>query len=94
MEDLASPVVAFVRDRCAIGAEERVDTDRIFGAWQGWCRTNGHKDPGSNTQFGSKLRDAFGGVKRHQPREGGIRLNQYSGIGLLQTAEDDDLPIG
>jgi putative DNA primase/helicase len=38
LEDLASPVSAFVRDRCVIDPVREVDKDVLWGDWKDWCR--------------------------------------------------------
>ena len=41
MEDLASPVGAFLRDRCRVGADLKVETDTLYKAYRQWCLDTG-----------------------------------------------------
>jgi putative DNA primase/helicase len=65
LEDLASPVGAFIRDRCIVAAGRRVDIDVLYGAWQDWCQREGRK-PGTKQTFGKDLAAAAAGVKRRR----------------------------
>jgi putative DNA primase/helicase len=42
LQDLASPVAAFVRDRCVRGREHSVAVDELYAAWRLWADDNGH----------------------------------------------------
>jgi hypothetical protein len=55
LEDLTSPIGAFVRDRCDIGAAYSIDVDLIFGAWRTWCEEQGRDHPGTKQLFGRDL---------------------------------------
>jgi putative DNA primase/helicase len=37
IEDLSSPVSAFVRDECVVGPGHRVVVDVLYDAWRRWC---------------------------------------------------------
>jgi hypothetical protein len=37
LQDLASPVHAFVRDRCRLDSETRTPMDEMWGAWKTWA---------------------------------------------------------
>lgn len=82
LEDLASPIGAFVRDRCNIGAAHSADVDAVFGAWKTWCETQGRERAGTVQTFGRDLRAAVPGLKIKQPREGEKRVRAYQGLGL------------
>ena len=70
LEDLASPIGAFVRERCETGAVYTVDVEDIFGAWKTWCEAQGRDHPGTKQTFGRDLRAALAGLKMAQPRKG------------------------
>jgi putative DNA primase/helicase len=57
MRDLASPVAAFVRDRCAIGPDQEVGVDALYAAYRSWAEDNGHIKSAKHT-FGRDLRAA------------------------------------
>ena len=80
LEDLGSPVGAFVRDQCLMGAKHAVPFDELYKAWQAWCNEHGRR-AGSAQVFGRDLRAAFPGVKKTRPREGGDRFRAYQGSG-------------
>ena len=82
LQDLVSPVAAFVRDCCERGAGYDVDTKVLFSAWRNWCEENGHRATNSAT-FGRDLRAAVLGLDRRRPRpEGEPRSYRYYGIKL------------
>lgn len=83
LEELASPVSAFVRDICVIGAGQTVDVDHLFFKWQDWCESQNRDAVGTKQTFGKKLREAFPAIKQTQPRDdAGVRYRAYEGIGL------------
>lgn len=81
MEDLGSPVGAFVRDCCVVGPACEVPCDGLYKHWCTWCEDHGrHK---SSTQvFGRDLRAVLPGLKVEQPRVGEQRFRRYVGIGI------------
>ena len=91
LEDLASPVGAFVRDRCAKGVQERAAVDELWGAWKAWCEEQSHH-PGTKQTFGRDLRAAVPGLRVEQPREGHERRRDYLGVGLLAHGAEDRVP--
>jgi putative DNA primase/helicase len=42
MRDLASPVAAFVRERCVVAPDREVAVDDLYGAYKIWAENNGH----------------------------------------------------
>jgi putative DNA primase/helicase len=79
IEDLASPVSAFVRERCDIGAGYRVDVEYLYKAWRNWCEQGGRNRPGTVQSFGRDLAAAAPGVKR---KRGTDDQPFYAGIAL------------
>jgi putative DNA primase/helicase len=61
LEDLASPVGAFVRDRCVPDVEGLVDKDELWKAWREWCNDEG-AHPGTKAVFVRDLRAAVPGA--------------------------------
>lgn len=88
-----SPMRTFVTEKCVIGEGHGADRDELFKAWKEWCVEQGRDHPGTKVSFGRQLSAAFSTVKRSQPREGGTRLNLYSGIRLRHDWENDDGPL-
>jgi len=83
MEDLASPISAFVRDCCAIGPEHRAAVDDLFGEWKDWCDANGRREPGTVQTFARDLLAAVPTLRRCRPRDGETRSRAYDGIGIV-----------
>jgi putative DNA primase/helicase len=81
LQDLASPVAAFVRDRCLRGPELAVGVDDLYAAWKTWTEDNGH---GRSTKqvFGRDLRAAVPGLRIVRPRDDGGRERVYQGVAL------------
>ncbi|MFB3077201.1 MAG: hypothetical protein ACE1Y4_04260, partial [Lysobacterales bacterium] len=83
LEDLGSPVGAFVREKCVIEPGKEVACSTLFEQWKTWCEDAGRKQPGTKQSFGRDLRAAVPGIKTTQPRaEDGSRCRFYQGIGL------------
>lgn len=91
LEDLGSPVGAFLRDRCTITPGASVAVDTLYAAWRAWCDDGGRDRPGNVQTFGRDLRAAVPGVRVEQPRDsGGGRLRVYNGIGLSSAHNGED----
>jgi putative DNA primase/helicase len=82
MMDLASPVSAFVRERCRRGSGEYVSRDGLYTAWKVWAEENGHR-AGTKSVFGRDIRAVVPEVKVTQPTIGANRVRMYAGIALL-----------
>ena len=79
MEDLGSPVGAFIRDRCVVGVGHRAWVDNLYDAWKGWCEQDGRNAVSTKQAFGRDLMAAAPGVAR---RRGTGMVSFYEGIGL------------
>jgi hypothetical protein len=56
LEDLASPIGAFLRDRCIVGPGHCVEYETLYAASSTWC-TDRHRDhPGTLQTFGRQRR--------------------------------------
>ncbi len=83
MDDLASPVSAFIRDCCHTGPAEIVPVADLFAAWERWCKTQGRERfVGTVQVFARDLLAVEPGIRKTQPRDGGQRVRAYQGIGL------------
>lgn len=89
MEDLTSPVGAFVRERCVVGPGERVEVDELYAAWKSWCEQHGRKEPGTQETFGKDLRAVVHGLVKERPRTSEGRIHVYTGI-RFRTPDDPD----
>jgi putative DNA primase/helicase len=81
LQDLASPVAAFLRDRCTQGGEQSVPIDDLYTAWRGWAEDNGHVRS-SKQVFGRDLRASVPGLRVAQHGPEGTRIRVYLGVGL------------
>lgn len=79
LEDLASPVTAFVRECCVVGAGHRAFVDELYKAWQTWCEQDGRNFVPHKQTFGRDLTAAVPGIKR---RRGTGMESFYEGIRL------------
>jgi P4 family phage/plasmid primase-like protien len=82
LEELASPIKAFVRDRCVVGKGCSVERKDLYTAWKQWCEENGRREPGDVSTFGRNLRAAFPTIESTQPRVDGTRPRLYVGLRL------------
>jgi putative DNA primase/helicase len=83
LEDLSSPISAFIRDRCVLGHDCSVMRDDLWEAWKQWCADNNQR-PGTKNMLGRDLRAAVPMLKSARPRGTADRLRRYEGIGLQQ----------
>jgi putative DNA primase/helicase len=81
LQDLASPVSAFVRDLCTVGPTEEIAITALYSAWRAWADDNGHKRTSVQT-FGRDLRSVVPGVRVRRPRDGEERERHYQGVSL------------
>lgn len=86
LQDLASPVAAFVRDRCELDIGHEIPVDEMWEAWKSWADDNGHP-AGTKQRFGRDLRAAHARIRVAQPREGEERMRVYRGITLKALSE-------
>jgi putative DNA primase/helicase len=88
LEELASPISAFLAARCVIGADQRADCAALYGAWSAWCHTQGKTHPGSAALFSRDLHAAVAGLQTIRPRgECGTRQRQFQGVGLAAAEQ-------
>jgi putative DNA primase/helicase len=85
LQDLVSPVAAFVRDRCERGLYE-IGCKVLYDEWKVWADDNGHR-AGSVQTFGRDLRAVIPALKTSQPRDAGDRIRRYVGL-RLNTAHN------
>src|SRR5262249_22308844 len=80
LEELSSPVAAFIEERCVVGPNFFVSIDVLFSVWRSWCEESGRREPGTKQTFSRDLRAALPALRRGRPREGGQRGYVYYGI--------------
>lgn len=79
IEDLSSPVAAFVRDQCHVGPGYRVSVNSIYDAWGRWCDEEGRQIVSTKQTFGRDLAAAVPGIAT---RRGTDQKRFYEGITL------------
>jgi len=87
LEDLSSPIGAFLRDCCEVEPGKTVAIDKIYLAWVKWCKEQGRDHAGTKNTFGRDLRSKIPQLKVTQPTEDGERQRKYEGVGLLYLVE-------
>jgi putative DNA primase/helicase len=83
IEDLSSPVNAFVREKCVVGVGHRVGVTDLYSAWQGWCLADGRNTATTKQMFGRDLAAAVPGIAR---RRGTEFAPFYEGIALASAS--------
>ena len=84
MEDLASPVGAFLKDCCVIEAGKSVTCATLYQAWQWWCQDHGRDNPGDESMFGRNLRAVLPTLtttNNRQPDK--TRKRSYEGLHIV-----------
>ena len=72
LEMLASPLKAFIQDRCNVKPGLTVPVELLYQTWKLWCDTVGRK-PGTKQTFGRDLRTAVPSLRTTRPRDGDDR---------------------
>ncbi len=80
IEELGSPISAFLAEECTVGPGCEVVAAHLFERWRGWCERQGRVRSGSAQSFGRDLRAALPGVRIGQHRVGGEVVRCYSGV--------------
>jgi putative DNA primase/helicase len=86
LQDLASPVGAFIRDCCAVDPDAEIPVDDLWGAWRRWAEDNGHGKGGTKQLFGRDLRAAIPQLRVRQIGAHEDRERVYAGIRLKNGA--------
>jgi putative DNA primase/helicase len=82
MRDLASPVAAFVRERCHLDPDKLVPVDTLYSAYKLWADDAGHAKSSKHV-FGRDLRAAVPSISKVRTGgKEGAREHEYRGIGL------------
>src|SRR5690606_17139025 len=82
LEDLSSPVGAFVRHCCVLARGTEEVTSTLYKRWRSWCEDHGRSHPTTEQVFGRDLRAAVPGLATADRRRGGDRWRSYLGIRL------------
>ena len=82
LADLASPIGAFLRDRCVLAPDACVGVDALFTAWRAWCMEEGIVHVGAKAHFARDVHAAVAGLQVTQPRTPTGRVRTFVGVGL------------
>lgn len=82
LEDLASPVGAFVRERCTVAPGMTIEAGRLYEAWKSYCEEMGRDHAGTKASFGRDLRAAVPSLRISNRRVDGGRDRFYEGLDL------------
>jgi putative DNA primase/helicase len=90
LRDLASPVAAFVREKCKVGPKETILVDTLYAAYKIWADNNGHPKSPKHV-FGRDLRAAAPSIDRAQLGSTNCRTPAYTGIRLCDPDDSKEL---
>ena len=82
LEDLASPVGAFLRECCDVEPGAEIEMAAVYARWRRWCDERGREHPGTEQTFGRDLRAAIPAIGRGDRRASGERFRVYVGLRL------------
>jgi putative DNA primase/helicase len=90
LEDLTSPITAFLRECCKVACGCEVFCRDLYERWQRWTETKGVRDAGESV-FGRDLHAAVPTLDVSQPRgPDGQRARKYIGIRLRRDEDEDE----
>jgi putative DNA primase/helicase len=92
MRDLASPVGAFVRDRCTMRANLQVGVDELYAAFKEWCE-DGEYRKSPKAVFGRNLMAACPTVRKARVGARTSRVYVYQGIDLAKDGDEPRLDL-
>lgn len=87
LEELCSPIVAFVNEHYEVTSDEkdRIKADNVQMYWKQWCEETGHH-AGSTHRFVKDLTDAYPSVSKKKYRENDS--TQWGYIGIKRKPSD------
>ncbi|OPK06781.1 phage/plasmid primase, P4 family [Pseudomonas sp. VI4.1] len=86
MENLTSPIGAFIRDRCVIDPNAWAYKETLFTAWKGYCLSENRNYEGTTASFGVSLRAAVPKLITKKVGPKGAQRSAYFGIGMATVA--------
>ncbi len=94
MADLASPVGAWIRDRCVAGEPDPdrwITCDDAYASFKAWCAENGQQHVPTQMRFGRDVKTVSGCCRVRPPQKfpGAPRPGYYSSL-RLKTAEESE----
>ncbi len=89
MDELASPIAAFLRERCILEPDACCSIISLYDAWRSWCGEHGRDAVGDEHSFGRDLHAVIPGLSTSRPRSPEGRIRTYQGV-RLRTPLDPD----
>jgi putative DNA primase/helicase len=89
MEDLASPIGTFLRERCVVEPGGEVPIQKLYEQWRAWCKEHGRDSPGTEQTFGRDIAAAAPGLGSTRKRIDGDRVRYYVGLRLREPGDED-----
>lgn len=87
LEDLSSPMTAFLRDRCTVRRDLLVSVDDLWAAWKAWAEDQSQHH-GTKQTFGRDLRAVVPGLHVSRPRDG---EHKRAYVGLTLGSEGNNV---
>jgi len=81
MDELSSPILSFVEDRCEVGDQHSISVSDLYQGFSSWCKEAG-REPATVQTFGRDLVALLPRLRRRNLRVGAHRERFYDGIRL------------
>jgi phage/plasmid-associated DNA primase len=91
LEELSSPILAFVNERCELEPGQSVECKRLYNEWCEWNIRQGRSISQPINLFGRALRAAVPGLKVTQPRRDGKQNKKVACISDARISRRADL---
>jgi putative DNA primase/helicase len=89
MTNLASPVMAFVQERCALESNSSISKQGLYDEYNVWRNAHGIDHKLSQPVFGRNLLSAYTQISEVRPRtDAGSRERHYTGITLKDSCTE------
>jgi len=82
LEELASPIMQFIREKCRVEPGASIPTTSLYEAWREWCGGQGRDHTGTLQTFGRDIKAALPEVRTKQVMQDRDRFRVYEGIAL------------
>jgi putative DNA primase/helicase len=84
LNELASPILSFVEDRCEVDDCYTITVQDLYLGWCEWCKEVG-REPTTTQTFGRDLSALLPRLRLRQTRIGAHRVRTYDGIRLTES---------
>jgi putative DNA primase/helicase len=93
MEDMASPISVFMREKCLVGGDKRVVKNVLYRAWCTWCETHG-RQAGNNLTFGKALKEVLPQLGEERPKAESGKTERPEYYKSIALKDDEAAPAG